>query len=184
MSKVRVILDVDGVLADFVTPAVELINSLSGTDHKVTDVHTWELYQDLGVPFHIEETTREIMQSEGWCASLKPYPEAIPALHKLDELGAEIIIATSPLGGRHWMADRTEWLQDVLSIPHFQVIHTHLKGLLRADIFVDDRHTHCTAWVRENPEGSAFWWQPPYVATNPDRNWDRVITEVARRKNA
>jgi phosphoglycolate phosphatase-like HAD superfamily hydrolase len=164
----RIVLDVDGVLADFVSSALRVINemaqreALPGYDvspYTPDDVRQWEIESLLPKRFHTELFDR--LSAPGFCASIEPYPSALAVVDALRATGHDVAIATSPLkGSTTWIAERTAWLQRYWG--EIEIHHTHDKRGVRGDIFVDDKPSHVLDWQNANPMSRAFLLDRPY----------------------
>lgn len=156
----RVILDVDGVLANFVGRSLDTIDKLIGKRYAHDDVTRWEIEQLL--PEYARPDFFKAVESERWCASIPPYPGACDTVRVLRSCGVDVVIATSPWKtSRHWQRERTEWCRSFLW-SGIEIHHTHDKSGIRGDIFVDDKPSHVLAWQAANPEGIARLWDQPY----------------------
>lgn len=147
----RVLLDVDGVLADTSAAAKALMDSIQpgaydpaawdfGTSNLTTLGRT-EFWDRFGAP--------------GFCAGLEPYPFACDLVHDLQEKH-EVFFVTSPFDSPTWMWERTQWLKYHLGADPEQVVHTSEKHLVRGDYLVDDRPENVFGWLLENRFGWAF----------------------------
>ena len=97
MIKPAVLLDVDGVLADFTLAALKLVQLLTGRHYEPSDVTTWEIFDSIPEPEARHEVYR-ILKDVGGCASIPVYPEAIDGVRELRKL-ANIIAVTSHFRG-------------------------------------------------------------------------------------
>ena len=48
MRKPRVLVDVDGVLADFLTPAFKIIEKLTGRLYRPEEIKQWDIFETIG----------------------------------------------------------------------------------------------------------------------------------------
>jgi 5'(3')-deoxyribonucleotidase len=164
----RIVLDVDGVLADFVSSALQVINgiarreALPGYDvspFTPDDVRQWEIESLLPTELHAELFSH--LSAPGFCLSIARYPEALAVVDALRATGHEVAIATSPLpGSANWIAERTVWLQRCWG--EIEIHHTHDKTGVRGDIFVDDKPSHVVDWAAANPTSRAYLLDRPY----------------------
>lgn len=159
MSRARVLLDCDGVLADFHTPCLEIINELTGKQFAVTDIHEWDLFDALGVTGDVKNATYDRMNSPGWCSKLKPYPGVAQGVAKLREM-ADVYVVTAPMRGDTWHREREKWLWYHFEIGPKQVVHTSSKHVVHGDVLIDDRESNLVAWKsdRVNQYGTAIKW--------------------------
>lgn len=155
---VRFLCDVDEVLADFQTPAFEVIRRITGRSYKPEDFVTWDIFDVLS-----DEEMKAVgdaLEAPGFCSSLKPTPGAVEALWEIREY-AEVYVVTSPQHNRHWVYERTEWLREHFRIDKAHIIHTAAKYLVRGEVFLDDKPEHVANWSKENPDGHALLWHIP-----------------------
>lgn len=179
--KPRVLLDVDGVLADFLTPAVVILRRLTGKPYRPEDFHTWDLFETVGSEW--EKPFFRECNRPGFAASLDPYPgarEGVLALRAVSEL----YIVTSPAHhSATWTYERERWLEKHFDIPPNRVVHTSAKYLCRGDLFIDDRPLNVEKWAAEHPTGKAILWDAPYnrSATHLSRVTDWLdVTKIAQ----
>ncbi len=147
--KPRVLLDIDGCVADFITPVVRLVNDRMGTHFTVDDVTDFDLYAALGVPEDVQESVNAAIASPGFCASLEPYPDAIAGVAALRGL-AEVRVVTSPWDSETWMRERERWVARYLGIPRKHVIHSYDKIVCAGATLIDDRADTVAAWDNEH----------------------------------
>lgn len=184
MSKPVVLLDTDGVLADWLTPALAIAERISGKPYTSSQMTTWDLF-DL-VPREHEEACYAEFCKQGFCSSLKPLPGAIEAVAELQKL-SDLHIVTSPTHSPFWYYERVEWLGDHFKIPRKNVHFSGRKELIRGDVFVDDAMHHVTRWADAHPEGVAFLVDHPYNQSEPYprtflrvTSWEPVLYHVTR----
>jgi 5'(3')-deoxyribonucleotidase len=93
---------------------------------------------------------------------LNPYPEALEAVRRLRDLGADVIFATSPnYASSTWMWERKLWLRRHFDAPEEDVVFVHRKSVVRADAMVDDKPSAVESWLSEN-DGHGMLWDAPY----------------------
>jgi 5'(3')-deoxyribonucleotidase len=164
--KPHVLVDVDGVLCDFIGGVLPLVGSITGRTVKHADVHCFDFCKALGLsPDHARAVKRHISEVPGWWQHLSPLPGAVEGVARLREIG-EITIVTSPWNScRTWLHDRETWLKKHFDIPHADVIATAKKWMVDGDIFVDDRSDTLEKWdaariARGRPCGAIQWATP------------------------
>lgn len=172
----RLLLDVDGVLADFVDGAARALRDLGYDEHVSSLRRDRNLFADL--PAHVADRLRARIGAEGFCASLSPMPFAMNAVRRLrGDLGAEVLIVTSPWPSPWWVPERLHWLEQHFDIFREEVIFTEAKRAVAGDHFVDDHDRHVQLWARENPSGVAHRWPTDHIPTRED--WDALVARVA-----
>lgn len=159
-----VLLDCDGVLADFTGGVLKVFNERNGTSFTSEDITYWDMAHCLGVPNHV---IYDIASEEGFCARLNPIPGVVDALDSLYKI-ADVYCVTSPIHtSRYWMYERTNWLHD-LGITPSRIIQSSAKYLLMGDVFIDDKPRSVQSWVyarnkwlnRTDGDGAFLWAQP------------------------
>jgi 5'(3')-deoxyribonucleotidase len=140
MSDFRILLDVDGVLGDFIGHTLKGMGTLwsppdlPGQD----DFKTWNLFDTI-TDGEQQKFCNRLWRKKGWCNSIPPFPAAIHAVNRLRKSG-EIYAVTAPLSkSSHWVNERYEWLQHWFFIPPENVIFAYDKGIISGDLFVDDK---------------------------------------------
>ena len=177
---ITLLCDVDGVIADYLGAALDVIHGFTG--HRFTPDHVthWdfmsspEIAQKLELFDHVTmDLVEQRMSLPGACMGLKPLPGAIAAMAEILEMAhVKTLFVTAPLGaGMTWPKEREDWLAYHLGHDRKNVIHAHRKEHVRGDIFVDDNIKHVRAWAKHN-SGRAILWNAPH---NRDDEWsDRM----------
>lgn len=160
MRKPRVLLDVDGVLADFLTPSFAILNRLSGLSHVAADLKEWDLFSLF--PRTVEDAFYDECNKPGFCSSLPVLPGAVEFVAGLREV-ADVYIVTSPMNhNQTWTWERQQWLKQHFDVPHRHIVHTSAKYLCVGDVLIDDRPLNIEEWEREHAKGVGALWDAPY----------------------
>lgn len=185
MNHLRLLLDVDGVSANFVEAYLSVVNHVLRRNHTAADVTEWEMEKSLGLSAEESRTVSSYIQTRGFASQLQPYPGAVEAIAKL-RASHSVYFVTSPYRGprdKHlsWTADREHWLLDHFGVPHSDVIHTSAKHLVTGDVFVDDNVDNVRRWQTANPSGLALLWYQPYNWEHRGElmvchSWDHLFT--------
>jgi 5'(3')-deoxyribonucleotidase len=163
----RVLVDVDGVLADFVAKYLQLVHEVTGKQFTHEQVTEFDIGKALGLtPEQSGAVARGVLT--GFASMLEPLPGAVEGLRRLREI-SEVYIVTSPWNKcETWMSERERWLRVHFDFPHSHVLHGSAKHLVRGDILIDDKtETWESPWNKRDP------WAG--VLTN---DWDRVCRLV------
>ena len=164
MRRPRVFLDVDGVLADFLTASIPILNDLTGKTWVEGDFKTWDIFET--VPKLFEQIFFDAVNKVGWCRSLPAYEAALIGVPPLVE-STDLFIVTSPMNHvPTWTYEREGWLHEHFGIHHKRVVHTSAKFLCIGDVLVDDRPSNIEAWEAEHPGGLGLLWDQPYNRTS------------------
>jgi 5'(3')-deoxyribonucleotidase len=161
-----VLLDIDGVAADFVGGALDVLHTLTGIRYDSESVTEWEVFDSLPVTASIcKAQVYATLKGTGGCASLRVLPGAIEGVRALSE-HADLIAITAPFkGSRTWAHEREEWIERYFPGQFKYVIHTRHKERVHGDVFVDDKESHVNEWVdywsRREPGGIGIHWSSP-----------------------
>lgn len=159
MHRPRLLLDCDGVLADFLTPALKILKELTGRTYAPSDFTDWDLFQTVGpewkAPFY--RACGELS-----CLTFEPYPASLNAVANLATF-MDVYVVTAPMQCNvNWLREREEWLARHYGIPAERVIHTAAKHLVTGDLFIDDKPSNVRDWSRANPHQIGLLWDAPY----------------------
>jgi 5'(3')-deoxyribonucleotidase len=184
--KPRVLVDVDGVLADFVGHTFATLTALGGPERRHENVVQWDIL-DV-VPPEFKEGLNQQWHSKGWCQTIPELPGAGRAVRELQSV-ADLHILTAAFPAPYWHHERLEWLYHRVGVKGRDVTFSCRKEFVYGDVFVDDKTEHVVAWAERHPTGRAFLWAQPWnneCAPVPEnvtrtRSWDLVI-EAARHR--
>lgn len=179
-----VLLDVDGVLADFIGGVLDVVYEVTDKQRQREEIDQFDFCKALGLT---AGERREVMATIGYrrkfCARLLPFPGAFDGIERLADLAA-IHVVTSPWNSNEtWTHEREWWLNHHFAIPHSHVTHTSAKHLIAGDWLVDDKTETCERWQAAHPSGVAVQWITPHNrkdgwtgrATN---SWDELCRWV------
>ena len=181
-TRQRILLDVDGVLADFVSSALQVIERVTGKKPVPEVHHDWDMFKPY--PKDVEDAFYREFKREGWCINLPVYPGARAGVDLLREY-ADVYYVTSPMSNApYWAHERTLWLIRHFAANDRQVVHTNAKYVCVGDILVDDKIEHLQQWERHHPNGIPVLWDQPYNRKNTSyqraRTWQDVLTHLKR----
>lgn len=181
----RILLDIDGVLADWTGQVKRVVELHGGT----MDITRWFKRQSL--PAAIQVNVFRIIAAPGFAASLPVLPGAIEAVQQLRKAGHTVQFVTSLWNCPTWVHDRNHWLvrHKLCSAPS-GVIYAKEKFMVKGDVFVDDKPENVVAWKQEWPLGVPVLWHQPWnesfnaLETNINHfnDWDKLIEIVEREK--
>ena len=166
MKKLLIALDVDGVLADFSSGALRIVEEVTGKRFVPADITAWDFTASLGLS---ADETVAVMQTigakRGFAASLSPYRHARQGVRRLRALG-DIFCVTSPWeSNAWWRAERESWLALHFGID--VVHHASDKTGYEADVFVDDKASNVRDWLAAWPGRTAVFWRTPHNSAEP-----------------
>lgn len=165
----RILLDCDGVLADFGKGFAALARE-QGIDY--TQPEGWDVF--AGLSRGERKCLERAVLQPGFCRSLPVAPWAWEMVDGLRSDGHEVYCVTAFwFDHPTWTAERTAWLEANMGIDRRRVVHTHAKALVDGDVFVDDKLAHVKAWADAHPEGRAVLatWCGDVWMSDEDRDW-------------
>jgi 5'-nucleotidase len=193
-ARKTILLDVDGVLADFTGPVCALASQVTRRDLKPENVTRFDFAACLDLtPEEKREVVRAIV-APGFWRSLPVFDGAIDGVRRLREV-ANVYICTSPWNScPTWLHEREAWLYEHFGIPHANVIATGAKYRVSGDMLVDDKTETLVLWDHhqgcwwQNPDGTrgesrAVQWQTPHNRLDEwdgpsTRSWDQLLEWV------
>ncbi len=173
-------MDIDGVVADFLTTAFDILHKITGRRYVATDFHDWDIFET--VPREHENAFYKAWAEPGTCLSIPVIPGSHEGVKGLQERG-ELYVVTSPMASvRTWTHERDTWLQRHLKIPHKRIVHTASKFLVAGDILIEDKPSNLISWLEHHPKGVGILWTQHYnekISLGPRvhraRNWGDVF---------
>lgn len=169
----RILLDCDGVLSDFVGYVLDTIREQTGREYAPADVTQW----DFGNLLVSETETRNLwaaLKQPGVAQELRPIEGAAAAVEALRLTGQDLYVVTSPMPGcPTWAYERELWLRDHMGIERKRVIHTSAKHLVVGDMLVDDNADNVTSWHGSSRARS----QPLHVAVLVDAPYNQHLKD-------
>lgn len=167
------LLDVDGVLADFAGALL----LWAGPKYAREQLIEWDLLKALGLD-HRQRNFDAYAGEPGFCESLQVLDGAREFVESLRAF-ANVVVVTSPYSAaRLWTFERLRWLERHFGITKHDVIFAKRKELVRGDFMVDDRPENVEAFAAAGGRSLLMSqpWNEAYVA--PD--WARESGSILR----
>lgn len=161
--KPRVLFDIDGVFADFITPCLETASRHTGETYAYDDVNDWDIMKSLNIAPDIAENIYKAMQVPGLCLSIPAYEGALEGVTRVREF-ADVWAVTSPFGGEHWMHERDQWLVQKMGFHKDDVLHVRSKrkhGVF-GDVLVEDKTETLVTWQAAWPASRGILFRRGY----------------------
>ncbi len=166
MRKPVILVDVDGVLANFVGGVLQTLK-LFGFKKTVDQITDLDLSKCLS---KAEFTALEsVIHKPGWCTTLEWYPLAKVFLEVLKDIG-EVYAVTAPFQAHTWCGERLDWLSHY--IPKERVIFTSAKHLIEGDFLIEDSPGNLINWQR--PKRTGVLINRPWN----QHGWDRARVQT------
>jgi len=186
MHKRRALIDVDGVLADFVGGSKPIIERLLGRKTTEADFMRWDVTVCLKEP-DLKKQFDDAIDSPGFCTSLKPYPGAQDGIESIREIGYEVVFVTSHrLTSPTWVHERDAWLKKHFRASSYDMVHCMRKEFVCGDFILDDRPRTVATWAEYHTKSKAYLWHQAYNAyadeehpgLNRISSWGQLILAV------
>jgi 5'(3')-deoxyribonucleotidase len=140
LKKLNILLDMDGVLCDFLSGAIEVLNRDYNKDYDInqyaSEFGMWATYDYYGISE--KEFWNSINETPDFWYNLKPLPWAGQLYSMLQEIG-EVTIITSPSLDPSCAMQKLRWLKRHLDINSNQVFIGSRKYLMAGNgLLIDD----------------------------------------------
>lgn len=157
-----VLLDCDGVLADFITPALKVVEKHTGVLYKEEHFDDWDFIKVIrdNHGHEVVDKCYDDFHREGFVFDLPVYPGAVEGVARLRKV-ADVFVVTSPMHSRHWYYERVEWLKTFFGFKNRSIIHCGTKRLVQGNMLVDDKPANLVDWGNFN-SGVPVLWDRPY----------------------
>lgn len=161
MTKPRILVDCDGVMAHFINGFLAAANKVAKTNYTEKDIVQWEMLELPGLK-EKEKEIFDLIKEPGWARNLAVYPGAQEGIRMLSELG-DVYVVTSPIIGHTFLYDRIQWLWDHFQIPYKRIIFAYAKHLVEGDFLIDDKPSNVTDWIDAGTiNRRGILWAHPY----------------------
>lgn len=155
-----VLVDVDGVLCNFVSKCVDFINNKNNLNIRHEDV-----VEDIVSYDWWDEECEKFVKSPGFCSDLRINLDGVWGIKELRKMGEKVIFVTSPYkGSPTWSYDRTLWLMEHFNAERDDVILCHDKRYVDGKILIDDHPRNIFHWEQYNIQergGKGFLFNTP-----------------------
>ena len=157
-----VLLDVDGVLADFNQHLINQLRAVkigliyqAAADKVDAPRSGWDFKE------HMTESEIDAVYSilkQPFTGNMPLIPGAKNLVEALREAGHKIVCVSSPwISNPTWEHDRRWWLKSELDIGHRDYISSSDKHLVWGNVLIDDKPSHIEAWnARHDDRGLLF----------------------------
>jgi len=176
----RILIDMDGVVADFDGEFLRRWRERYPDKFYVPWEERTSFYVKEQYPDDLKPLVTEIVREPGFFRDMMPIEGGKEALTEMDSMGIEVFICTSPLSEyKNCVLEKFEWVEQVLG-PQWvkRIILTKDKTLVKADILIDDKPE--ITGVEKSPGWEHILYDRPYNrAVNRKRltwaSWESVL---------
>lgn len=159
-----VVLDVDGVLADFVGATLQFLERNYGV--YADDLKSWDFLDHPALRAY-QKVAKGHWATPEFCANLAPLPGTVAAVQQI-RVWADIKFATSPMSTNPtWIPERNAWLATYFGAQEGDVLHTHKKSESPGHIFVDDKYDNVVEYQQVHPTALVFLRTQSYNVDTP-----------------
>lgn len=196
----RILIDCDGILCDFVSAVLAAINvreheadtrrGYTGAPHEdwtPDDVTAWDIFGTLSVPAEIKKSViDEVICAPGFCYELDAYPGSVAGVQAIAKRHDVYFVTSDWRTSPTWVFDRNRWLRNVFGTElGSRVVHTAHKHVVDGDMLIDDKPSNVDGWSCSRRYGAGLVWTRPWnigvgTACSHVSSWDDV-DEVMRR---
>ena len=173
--KEPILLDVDGVLADFHGQTEQDLRAAGGPLDEV--YRSWQIQDHL--PPEWASWCETQWRQKGWCAKLPVYPDARQGVDLLRGHHQVLFVTTPMSDAPHWHHEREQWLIQHFGAAPSDVIFAHDKSKVRGLILVDDKPSNVAGFG----VGGVLWARPynrQALLTNPRMSSWEALSNYAR----
>lgn len=163
--KMKILVDVDGVVADLVTPILNRVNDLTNSKVEYKDITKFYFFNPKNKILNSDQCkiAHDTISQPGFHDLLKVMPGAKKGLKQLTDRGHEIIWVTAPWRySKTWCWERTIWLKENFGAEPENIIFTSRKELIPGNILIDDNVEYLEAWQKTNFSGIALTYDQPW----------------------
>lgn len=172
MPKPVLLLDMDGVVANFAKTLIEEYNKTFNASLSLDQWTSFEVSHCFGKEAF--DKMEPLYNAPGFFEKIEPYPGSLEVINDVAEK-VHIEVCSTPTklplsdGKRqlnpHCAFEKFEWIHKHLPVLSNNITLTTRKHLLQADVLVDDALHNIATWCKSNPGGIGFL---------VDRGWNQT----------
>ena len=155
----NILLDMDGVIADFHTQAIGVLNTWLEkrytTEMYVNECVGWDMWRPYGID--CDTFVRLIDETPNFWIDIPPYPWAKELYDYCMEIGeGNVTICTTPFHDPACSSQKQEWLSKHLGINSSSVMLGSRKYLMAkpGNVLVDDYNKNINRFIKEGGDGA------------------------------
>ena len=177
MKQLNILLDMDGVLADFFTSAVSKLNRETGLNFTV------ESYAKTG-KYEMEEvygiTTKQlwdIVDRDQFWYDLSPMPHAAELMNSIRVAGFPIYISSTPTHNPNCVQQKIDWLKKHFGLDAHDCMFGKHKWLMAKPgaLLIDDLPSNCKAFSDAGGQAALV----PSNWNTPNLTFEEIWSKIA-----
>jgi 5'(3')-deoxyribonucleotidase len=190
-NRVRVLFDVDSVIANLVQVFVSAIEAAGiRVLPKGWLPRQFDIAAELGFTKNEEKRMYDMLQLPGVANTVLPYAGAIAGVKRVARIADAFFVTTPLRGSPTWVYDRNSWL-----VRHFgeelgsKWVYTEHKYAVFGELLVDDKPENCMKFEKAWPGSIGLRWlpqgQPVVDGLYNVNSWDMVyhwVEQYTRQK--
>lgn len=157
------LVDVDEVLGDFQTPAMKVIEDVTGIRVDLHNLGHWDIFSVIPTPEEEAEVWKRISEP-GFATKIEVLPGAQDFIKELRKMSHVVILTAPCYYSPTWVSERSQWLIDHFGFHLDDMHYTNSKFRVQGDLFLDDRPHHILNWQKRHPNGQGLLWNIPNTA--------------------
>lgn len=158
----RILIDMDGVLADFDTEFLQRWRTRHPDKLYIPLEERTLFYVKDQYPEELKPLVLEILLESSFFREMTPMPGAKEALGEMERLGLQVFICTSPLSAyMNCVSEKYQWVEHYLGPAWVKrIILTKDKTLVKGDYLIDDKPV--ITGVESHPSWEHILYDRPY----------------------
>lgn len=159
MEEINILLDVDGVLANFDQLFVHIAKNIFDIKF-VQHPGIWDYYEYPEVAPFKDKIMEYIVQTPGMVRGMDFYECAHDLVRVLRKEADNVIACTDSAYPGIFATERIIWLMEEFGFKREDIIFSGRKYLIDAWMLIDDKPSNIEKWVRHHPDGVGVLWHP------------------------
>jgi len=180
LKRKQILLDQDGVLADFLSGAIKVLNRAYGRDITLEqyskEFGKWGTYDYYGIT--VEQFWEPIDDEFNFWMNLEPMPWATKLYTALAAIG-DVTIVTMPGADPDCGRQKLQWLDYHLGIKHDEVFLGARKYLMAGNgVLIDDYHKNTDAFIENGGQAILIPSTWNKFDTSFEEIWDIISKQL------
>ena len=163
MRKLRILVDMDGIVCDTLPYWLQKIFNKTGVAAQIEHITQWAMDKCPPLDKVDPKVMFGMLQDPGFIYNIKPIWGAVEGLKQLTEAGHEIYLVTARHGPVS-MPDTLEWVKKHLPFINAekQTIFAYNKWVIPADVLIDDKGETLVEYSTHHPNALMVGIKYPY----------------------
>jgi 5'(3')-deoxyribonucleotidase len=157
-----ILIDCDGVVADFDGMFTQVLKTQFGIVFNPNDSLEWDYFNHPRVKEVKNEVWGYILSTRGLIRGIQKLSYADEMISKLREVGV-VEACTSIVAGGYYADERIMWLMEQLDFQRTDIHLSYKKWRICGDVFIDDKPENVVKWADAwySARGIPVLWQTP-----------------------